>query len=360
MKKIVIASLLFAASSLVAPAQTEFRHISFDEALAAAKQEKKLVFIDFFTTWCGPCRMMANKVFPEKLVGDYMNANFIPLKLDAEKEGLELSKRFGVKAYPTFVLIDAEGKEVGKVTGMMDGPVFIEKLKAALDPEQNPARIKARYESGERTPKVVNNYAMALLQSRKEDEGFKVINDYYDSLSVADRLKEENAFLFKVYTVDLESDRARFMQEHLNEFPEAVRKDVLTVLGSLYNQELSTYFSGYMYREGKYDPAKFADLKSKIAKYNLDKDGTTGIIYDFVEKRASSTDPEYLEYCERRFNELSPRSRDVLIMNMARLFSVDTPEMKESVAKFLRSHLSNLSPVAIQFAGRTLGTLEEK
>ena len=162
MKKIVIASLLFAASSLVAPAQTEFRHISFDEALAAAKQEKKLVFIDFFTTWCGPCRMMANKVFPEKLVGDYMNANFIPLKLDAEKEGLELSKRFGVKAYPTFVLIDAEGKEVGKVTGMMDGPVFIEKLKAALDPEQNPARIKARYESGERTPKVVNNYAMAL------------------------------------------------------------------------------------------------------------------------------------------------------------------------------------------------------
>ncbi len=78
MKKFIIASLLIGASALVAPAQTEFRHVSFEEALAAAKKENKLVFVDFFTTWCGPCKMMSNKVFPQKEVGDFMNAKFIP------------------------------------------------------------------------------------------------------------------------------------------------------------------------------------------------------------------------------------------------------------------------------------------
>ena len=192
MKKFIIASLLIGASALVAPAQTEFRHVSFEEALAAAKKENKLVFVDFFTTWCGPCKMMSNKVFPQKEVGDFMNAKFIPLKLDAEKEGAALAKQYGVKAYPTYVVMDGDGKEVAKFSGYMDGPKFIEKVTANLDPEQSPERIRARFEAGERTPKVVNSYAMQLMEQRKEDEGFKVIDDYFASLSEADRLKAEN------------------------------------------------------------------------------------------------------------------------------------------------------------------------
>ncbi len=86
------------------------------------------MFVDFFTTWCGPCKMMSNKVFPQKEVGDFMNAKFIPLKLDAEKEGAALAKQYGVKAYPTYVVMDGDGKEVAKFSGYMDGPKFIEKV----------------------------------------------------------------------------------------------------------------------------------------------------------------------------------------------------------------------------------------
>ena len=93
-----------------AMAQTNFRHVSFAEGVAAAKAENKLVFIDFYTEWCGPCRMMANNIFPQKAVGDYFNEKFVCLKIDAEKgEGVELAKRFKVTAYPTFIVLDAHG-----------------------------------------------------------------------------------------------------------------------------------------------------------------------------------------------------------------------------------------------------------
>ena len=109
---------LAAGMSIAAMAQTDFRHISYAEGLEAAKAENKLLFVDFYTEWCGPCKMMARDVFPQKEVGDFMNAHFVCLKIDAEKgEGVELAKRHNVRAYPTFILIDANDKEVGRREG---------------------------------------------------------------------------------------------------------------------------------------------------------------------------------------------------------------------------------------------------
>ncbi|MDE5988141.1 MAG: thioredoxin family protein [Duncaniella sp.] len=360
MKKFIFASLLMGASALVASAQTEFRHVTFEEALSAAKKENKLVFVDFFTTWCGPCKMMSNKVFPQKEVGDFMNAKFIPLKLDAEKEGAALAKQYGVKAYPTYVVMDAEGKEVAKFSGYMDGPKFIEKVNANLDPEQSPERIRARYESGDRTPKVVNSYTMQLMEQRKEDEGFKVIDEYFASLSDADRLKPENDFLYTVYTVDLDNDRARFMVANKKKFKGESAEKINTVLASLYGRKLSTYFSGYMYREGGYKAEEFNQLKKEIADLGLDKDNNNTVIYEFVEKRAAMSDADYLKYCEDNFGRLAPRSKDVLAINVPRLFDTKDAAMKPQLVKFLRSHLGELGAIAIQVVGRSLSNLEEE
>lgn len=358
MKKFILASLLLGASALMAPAQTEFRHISFDEALTAAKQENKLVFIDFFTTWCGPCKMMSNKTFPMPEVGEFMNAKFIPLKLDAEKEGLELAQRYEVKAYPTYIVVDGDGKQVAKFSGYMEGTKFIDKVTAALDPDQTPERIKARYEAGERTPRLINAYAMQFMEQRKEDEGFKVIDDYFASLSDADRLKPENAFLFTTYTIDLDNDRARFMTAHQTEFPEKVRKDVDRVLGSLYNGKLNSYFSGYMFREGKYQADDFSNLKTMLAKLGLEREDNA-VVYEFIEKRPGMGDAEYFNFIKENYSRLSARSQDMIILNMTRLIKPETPELKSDISKFLRANLSTLSPIGIQFAGRTLQSVEE-
>lgn len=349
--------MLMGAAVLSASAQTEFRHISFDEGLTAAKAEGKLVFIDFFTSWCGPCKMMSSKTFPDKEVGDFMNAKFIPMKMDAEKEGLELARKYGVKAYPTYVVLDATGKEVAKFTGYMDGQRFIEKVKASLDPEQSPARIKERYEAGERTPKIVNAYAMQFMEQRKIKEGYKVIEDYFNSLSDADRVKPENIFLYTTYTEDLDNDRARFMTAHQKDFPASVRPEIDKTLQALYNTELNTYFSGYMYREGKFDATVYNKLKETIASLGVERPEYK-VIYEFIEKRPGCSDKEYLEYIKANYNRLPANRQDMIVLNMTRLVSPDTPEIKADMSKFLRANLSTLSPIGIQFAGRTLQGIE--
>lgn len=95
-----------------------FEDISFEEALKKAKKEKKLIFVDAYAVWCGPCKWMEANTFQEKEVGMTFNENFINLKIDMEKgEGPELARKYNVRAYPTMFLIDGEGKVVKRILG---------------------------------------------------------------------------------------------------------------------------------------------------------------------------------------------------------------------------------------------------
>lgn len=98
---------------------TQFFKGTFAQALAKAKKENKKLMVDCYTLWCGPCRFMATNVFPNDTLGAYMNEHFVCMKLDMEHgEGPERNKTFQVKAYPTFIFFDADGKEMSRFEGM--------------------------------------------------------------------------------------------------------------------------------------------------------------------------------------------------------------------------------------------------
>ena len=94
MKKLVLSIVILCGFSISLLAQgIQFREGSWKEILEIAKKENKLVFVDNYTSWCGPCKKMVSEVFPLKEVGDFYNANFICYKLDCEKgDGVEWQK----------------------------------------------------------------------------------------------------------------------------------------------------------------------------------------------------------------------------------------------------------------------------
>ena len=104
------------------------------EAKAKAKYENKPLFVDIYAVWCIHCKKLDKKVFTQAAVSDYFNANFINFKMDAEKgEGIQFVKDNKIKAYPTLLFFDADGKTLLKNTGAVSSEKLLSKAKTALN-----------------------------------------------------------------------------------------------------------------------------------------------------------------------------------------------------------------------------------
>lgn len=99
---------------------------SWEEALAKAKKENKYVFVDFYATWCAPCKKLKRTSFKDPKVGEYYNKNFINVTIDAEsREGIKIARRYGVSSYPTLIITDYNGKPRTKTTGFKKPYILI-------------------------------------------------------------------------------------------------------------------------------------------------------------------------------------------------------------------------------------------
>ena len=222
-KRMAFAYILLESVALTSWGQTLFRDLDIEKASRQAVAENKLVFVDFYTDWCGPCKQMSRNVFPQKKVGQFMNSRFVCIQRDAEKNGREEARRYQVKAYPTFLLIDPQkGEVISRLMGSMSADLFLEKMESAVDTCFSESSITGKYKQGERSPLVVNRYAFQLLEAGQEKEGYEVINNYFESLTDQERLSKENSFLFLRYTTQLGDKKAAFMVQNKDRFAEEV------------------------------------------------------------------------------------------------------------------------------------------
>ena len=141
----------------------EFDHSDWKALLEKANKENKLVFVDCFTTWCGPCKWMAKNVFTNDTVADFFNKNFINAKIDMEKgEGKDIAKQYAVQAYPTFIFVNGDGELVHRLCGSSPAKQFIESAKNALDPEKKLVSYAKKFNGGNTTGQVAYDYFTML------------------------------------------------------------------------------------------------------------------------------------------------------------------------------------------------------
>lgn len=137
-----------------------FTHKPWAEIVAQAKAENKLIFIDFYTQWCGPCLNMAETVFTLPSVGAFYNEHFVCAKIDAEHgEGVELAKKYGVRLFPTYIFVDpATEKAVHRSSSTQTAAQFVHTGECALQPETRSFYLEEQYAAGNRGRKLLLDY----------------------------------------------------------------------------------------------------------------------------------------------------------------------------------------------------------
>lgn len=103
---------------------------SIEKAIKLAQKENKKIFIDFYTDWCANCKAFKARTLKDNNVINSLNKDFITLEIDAEKQELSFVKQNKIDAYPTFLIIDSNGKIVSKELGYMSAKSFLDFLKS--------------------------------------------------------------------------------------------------------------------------------------------------------------------------------------------------------------------------------------
>lgn len=344
MKRIVLCILIVFSFSCVM-SQTNFRNLTYEQAVSAAKAENKLLFLDFYTVWCGPCKMMAKEVFPLKAVGDYMNERFVCIQLDAEKEGKDLGQQFKVMFYPTFIALDTTGKEVLRIEGGTDAETFLVDIDRRINPEKTPERLKERYEAGERTAELVQLYAaLKMSEARKgrqgdpvkKKEAFQIVRDYFNGLKNDERLKAENLFIYTDYTESPLDEFAKYMVENEKHFAPSERERINACIADLYERYLTGYFSGKI----SFNQNDYEQIKRDVNDLGLNKDKRYDLMFRFIECHATGNLIAYLDLFEKEYEHLSERDNAALIHGFPLLMNTNDSTVVRRALQMVRDRLA--------------------
>ncbi len=209
MKKTLVVIFLLKCSLALFSQGIAFDHDSWQNLLAKAKKDNKIIFVDAYTTWCGPCKMMSKSVFTDSAVGAFYNKNFINAKIDMEKgEGIDLAETYSVQAYPTFLFIDGNGVMQHRSVGYQEPPMFLTLGKTALDEETRIGTMNRRYEEGERKPDFLYRLAYAKYNAMEPD-ATNIAEEYLKSQS--DWNTPDNLDLIYEFSGGLQSSMTKYM-----------------------------------------------------------------------------------------------------------------------------------------------------
>lgn len=161
-KRVLIIGLMLGGVFSISAQTTgiNFFHGTWAETVAKAKAENKLIFIDFYTQWCGPCLNMAETVFVLPTVGDFYNSNFVNAKIDAENgEGVNLSKKYQVRSFPTYMFVDPNTEEaIHRSSSRQTGEQFIATGQGAVTPTKRSFYLIDEYNKGNRDRTLMIDY----------------------------------------------------------------------------------------------------------------------------------------------------------------------------------------------------------
>lgn len=206
MKRLILFLLFIPLISVAQEKGIHFEHnTTWENIKAQAKAENKHIFVDCYTTWCGPCKWMSDNVFVQEEVGEFFNKNFVNLKLQFDEtkndsedvkswyaEAKRFDKDYNINAYPTFLIFNPNGELVDKVVGGNEAEPFIARIEKTLNPETQYYTIKKQYESNPESSDLAHKVLSLALESGDDEFANIVFESILSKSSKEELFKEDN------------------------------------------------------------------------------------------------------------------------------------------------------------------------
>jgi len=230
--------ICFSFLIITAYAQTHkmnFEKDPFVEIKAKAKKENKLIFMDCYTSWCGPCKRMEKETLSNDTVAKYFNDSFINCSYDMEiGEGPMLADQFQIKCYPTFLFIDGDGNIVHRDSKFMDVGEFMKFAEDALSPHNNFRTAEKNYQNNKEKAAFVFDYINKLSGTCLNYD--EVLSNYLSTQKEKELIDETNWQIISNYVMDIDSREFKYVGNHLELFKEKYTEQIV-------NKYLSDAFS---------------------------------------------------------------------------------------------------------------------
>jgi len=292
MKKILFLSALLTCSSLFAQNEEayvgiHFEHSTWTEAINKARQENKLVMLDAYTTWCGPCKWMAKNIFPLKEVGEFYNKNFISIKIDMEKgEGIDIAKKYKIQNYPIFLFVDGYGKMVHQVCGSREATDFIQAGKNAISADLSLSALQKKYEAAGSKPADATAYFTASSEACLNAE--KEVAKFLEAQKPGSLTEKENYNLLMQFINDHQHVSFKYLLSNYKDFTALYPKEEIDQkISAVYSYALRKAIAGKnekeiaavqsAYRAEANAPGAYLDAFGNVAKAKVKND--TGAYY---------------------------------------------------------------------------------
>lgn len=261
---IILSLSLFGLNSIAQNRSITFEHATFKEIKEKALKENKLIFIDAYTTWCGPCKYLAKYIFTNDTVADYYNANFINAKFDMEKgEGLELAKQYEVSCYPTLLFVDGNGNLIHKNAGSGNAKGMIDLAKTSKDNSNNFSFYKKSYNEKKNDPAFLIKYIDVMISTCFMPT--EAISQYFSLQKENELSNEQNWNMIRDYTNSMDSREFKYLLNHKAEFEKRYTSESVDEKIKNVTQEMLHA----IIRDKTFDQTKYNQAKESVAKLNL-------------------------------------------------------------------------------------------
>jgi len=207
--------------------------LTWDQVKKKAREENLFIFLDCYATWCGPCHFMADSVFTRKKVGDFINPNFLAIKVQMDstqndnneiklwyKDANYIKQEYNINAFPEFLFFSPAGEIVHKGLGSKGIEEFIALAKDALNIDKQYYTLLKSYKKGQLDMKALPNLANTCFEYSDYNEAYQIAKDYIhkylDTLAPAAFLTKTNLDFIKIFRNVISSKERIFKMCYFN------------------------------------------------------------------------------------------------------------------------------------------------